>query len=379
MKILIVTRVLNTRTGGAARIVHGLSEALRRRGHQVDLIFTEEVPDPLRVFHLSGITFPILALLPIRRLTRTRGPYDIVQLHTLAGAPYVWLKKRFPRLPKSVILSYGADEQRWDLEKEEARLGLKPLKLWARLFYPSLVIGPVRYATRHADHVITAAQSEKRFYRETYRMAPEKISVMPNGVSPEFFTERDYTKPASSLLYVGGWEWRKGIRYVAHAFCSIAEKHPSVTLTLAGTGKGKDKVLSSFPKQWHARIQVIPGFSAEEAPCLYAQHDLFVFPSLFESMALALLEAMASGMPVITTRACGMQDVVEDGVSGFLIPPRDSSLLASRIESLLRDHALCERLGRNGQQKARGLTWDQVAAQYLTAFNAIVQNRSSQP
>ncbi len=378
MKILMVSNVTNTRTGGAARIMHFLREAIVSQGHKMDLVFTDDVPDPLWWCGLTGVTFPFLVLPTIRRLVRENGPYDIVNIHTLGGAVYVFLRKVARRLPKCVIMSYGADELRWELEKEEDRLGLKRLGLKSSIFYYNLMIRQARYATRWADHVIMAAQSEKEFYEKVYGRDSTSVSVIPFGVSKEFFIERDYSRAKTTLLFLGGWEWRKGTRYLVEAFSKIATDYPNILLSLVGTGIGEEGVKKSFPMHLHDRIRIVPRVPAEEVPRVYADHDIFVFPSLFEGMPLVIPEAMASGMPIVTTKACGMQDIVEDGVTGLLVPPRDADALVKQVTKLLNDPVLCEQLGRAAQNKAREITWDKIARQTIQAYERLLNEPSTQ-
>ncbi len=372
MKILMVSNVRNTRTGGAARIMHFLREATINQGHKMDLIFADDVPDPFGWCGLTGVTFPFLVLPTIRRHAQENGPYDIVNIHTLGGAVYVFLRKHFHRLPKCVIMSYGADELRWELEKEEDRLGLKRLGMKSRLFYYNLIIRQARYATRWADHVFTAARTEKEFYIRTYGRNPDSVTFIPNGVGNEFFFRRDYNHAPTRLLFFGGWEWRKGTRYLVEAFSKVARAHPDVTLSLVGTGDGEEIVKNAFSPDHHNRIRIIPRVASENVPDIYAEHDIFVFPSLFESMSLVVPEAMASGMPVVTTKACGMKDIIEDGVTGLLVPPRDADALAKQITTLLNDPVLCEQLGQAAQERAKEITWDRIARQMLKVYERLL-------
>lgn len=374
MKILMISNAVNSRTAGVARIMHYLREEAVRLGHQFDLVFRDDVFDPFGSIGLRSVTFPWSVLGTIRRLFRERGPYDVVNLHTLAAFGYVWLRQRWPSLPKCVVMSYGSDELRWELEKEEARLGLRPISWKAHWLYEPAVIAPVRYAIRHTDHVFVEAQSERQFYISRHGIPANRVSAVPNGVSEEFFVQRRYAGTPSKLLYLGGWEWRKGIRYLAQAFSRVASEEPLVSLTLAGTGDSEEIVKSSFERKYHPLLTVIPHLPAEDLPALYSRHDLFVFPSLFEGCPLVIPEAMASGLPVVTTRTCGMQDIVLDGVSGLLVPPRDSKILAQRILFLLKDVDLCARLGKAAQQGACNLMWQNIARQHLDLYGRLSES-----
>lgn len=374
MRILIACNVPNTRTQGAARHIHYLKKEMNELGHEVDLLFAEDVPAPLDWCGLTGFTFPFLMLLPIIRLTQTKGRYDIIHIHSLEAAAYVFLRRIFRQFPPCVILSEGSEELLWELEKEEERLGYRHLGWKKKLLYYNLIIRQVRFATRYADHVIALNNSEKEFYVRVSNINQSKVSMIPQGVAQEFFQSRDYNHKPKSLLFLGGWQWIKGIRYLIEAFTQVAESNEEVTLSLVGVGQSRDNVIQVFPPHLRKRIQVIPYVSAEQIPNVYACHDIFVFPSLFEGGPLVIPEAMASGMAIVATKAYGIQDKIEDGVSGFLVSPRDTETLVKRIITLLNDSALCARFGQEAQRKARGLIWDNIAGQTLKAYERLLNN-----
>jgi glycosyltransferase involved in cell wall biosynthesis len=105
---------------------------------------------------------------------------------------------------------------------------------------------------------------------------------------------------------------------------------------------------------------VIPFASRADMPALYASHDIFVFPSLMEGMPLTILEAMATGMPVVTTNSSGMCDVVEDGFNGLLVRTADAEDLADAVERLCCSVEMRSSLGLNGQETMRRYTWCRV-------------------
>jgi glycosyltransferase involved in cell wall biosynthesis len=121
----------------------------------------------------------------------------------------------------------------------------------------------------------------------------------------------------------------------------------------------------------------VPFVESSQMPALYLAHDIFVFPSLMEGLPLVLLEAMATGMPAVTTETCGMADVVEDGVNGLLVPPADTEAVADAVLRLAKSAELRQQLGRAAQNGMRDYTWDRIAKRVERVFVAAVRERSS--
>ena len=101
---------------------------------------------------------------------------------------------------------------------------------------------------------------------------------------------------------------------------------------------------------------------------VYAEHEIFVLPSLMEGMPLVLLEAMASGMPVVTTESSGMTDLVENSHDGLLVIPGDTESLSAAIIRLCREPELRVRLGSAAQEKMKRYTWKEAARRTEMVF-----------
>jgi glycosyltransferase involved in cell wall biosynthesis len=170
------------------------------------------------------------------------------------------------------------------------------------------------------------------------------------------------------LLFVGTWLDRKGVYYLAEAFKLVAKKVSEARLTVAGSSAPAEQVKEMFATEVRDRVSVIPVVKREDVLALYAGHDIFVFPSLVEGMPLTLLEAMATGMPVVTTNTCGMADVVENHVNGLLVPATNAEQLAAGIERLCQSADLRKRLGLAGQETMRRYTWERVTEQLEEVF-----------
>lgn len=113
---------------------------------------------------------------------------------------------------------------------------------------------------------------------------------------------------------------------------------------------------------------MLPRVSREDMPSLLARDQVFLLPSYFEGMPLSLLEAMAAGLPCVTTNVCGMRDLVQDHTNGLLITPGDVETLVRRVSELLESSALRSQIGARARETARRITWDKIALQWEAMF-----------
>jgi glycosyltransferase involved in cell wall biosynthesis len=116
-------------------------------------------------------------------------------------------------------------------------------------------------------------------------------------------------------------------------------------------------------------LAVRPFVSRDDMPALYASHDIFVLPSLVEGMPLVLLEAMASGLAVVTTESSGMTDLVEDGHDGLLTIPGDATSLVTAMTKLCENPQLRRQMGNAAQEKMRRFSWTRFAKRHEAVFN----------
>ena len=202
-----------------------------------------------------------------------------------------------------------------------------------------------------ADTVIVPST----FVKKTLEMYPGKektIIVNPFGVPARISTPREVTRPGEPLrvLYVGSLTQRKGISYL---FEAVEKAGTAVTLTVIGRKVGQSKSLD-LQCERHRWISSLPHV---EILAEMRQHDVFVFPSLFEGLALVLGEAISQGLPVITTPNSGGPDILRDGADGFIVPIRDAEAIAARLLELHRDRALLQQMSESARERAGQLSW----------------------
>jgi glycosyltransferase involved in cell wall biosynthesis len=359
VKILIAIGVPRQKEAGAAGVVFNHARELEKRGHTVDCWFLDDLlPGRAGSGRFDALIF---AQRVAKKILQDRQAYDVVNIHAPWGCVYgLWRKFLRPRgAPPFVFTMQGSEEWYGYIVLREFRLGRAENlgwknRVWHRLYHQNMY----DYSIRTANYGAVANRAACVIAQLTHGGAAAQVRYVPNGVEESFFVQRDYgAPPPLRLLFVGSWIDRKGIRYLAEAFALFCSEVPDITLAVAGCMFPEEKIRSYFAPEVRARVHVIPLVKRPDMPALYAAHDVFVFPSLAEGMPLTLLEAMATGMPVITSDAPGMADIVEDEFSGLLVQPADVHELAAAMERLCGSSELRRQLGREAQQTARRHTW----------------------
>ncbi len=203
---------------------------------------------------------------------------------------------------------------------------------------------------RHAQRVIVAST----FTKETLAEAPcpAKIDIIPYGAPPPISREIRKSSGSLKVLFAGSLGQRKGLSYLLKA---IEMMKDSVDLTLLGRKAASDcRPLESAVRKY----RWLPSLTHAGVLREMQNHDVLVFPSLFEGFGLVILEAMAQGTPVITTaQTCG-PDIIEDGSDGFIVPIRASEAIADKLELLARDRDRLRAMKQAAQRKAESCRWE---------------------
>jgi len=178
-----------------------------------------------------------------------------------------------------------------------------------------------------------------------------RVSVLPYGVDVERFRPRQGNRRPGPirLLFVGQLSQRKGLAYLLEAIAGLPQG--LIETTLVGPLSAPAAALAPYA----AHFRHLPAVPYQEIHEVFAQADLFAYPSLHEGSALAIYEALASGLPVVTTPNAG--SVVEDGRQGFLVPPGVVQPLRERLQELAEDAALRQRLSLSARERALQFTW----------------------
>lgn len=350
-----------------------LSEYIQQQGGQSTILTPDDFPWVTRVgARFVPLLYPIaLALWLFRRA----GDFDVASFHSYAGwlvsvlAPLV---PTFRRLRK-VIQFHGLEPLYYARLKEQSESEGRLLSLRYRLISGHLMLSLLRLACRRADLVLCHNRQERHFLVGNHWVSSHRVHQVANPVAAEFIVEREHRERAQRLLFVGQWLSMKGIRYLVEAFTLLRRDHPAVELCCAGTLAEEEAVLQAFPSDLWPYVSVRPRVTRAELVQLHRESDIFVFPTLSEGFSLALVEAMASALPIVTTETGASPDILVDCHSVVFCPPKQSGELALAIRELLDDKVHREFLGRNAQLAAKELRPETVWREYFDCFTNVMK------
>jgi glycosyltransferase involved in cell wall biosynthesis len=329
----------------------------------VDYLFIGDLPTSS---YVPGRFKELEFAIQLARLIR-RDPtrYSVVNIHAPAGCAYGVLRYFSSRLRKNgpayVMTLHGLEERRIHIMKREAKKGKAfhfsfKNRLWHRIYHLSRFY----FSIKTADHALCICREAWTLAQLKYDLDPDQVTYSPSGVEERFFIQREYSRTVSTrLLLAGTWlDDQRGIFYIRDALRNLATRLPELRLTLAGCGTHGEAIMNFFDPELRPMIEILSVVPSGQMPCLFAQYDIFVWPSLMEGISLVVQEAMASGIAVVTTETCGMIDSVENDFNGLLIPPADSVALENAIWRLSQDPELRARLGKAAQETIRRrFTW----------------------
>jgi glycosyltransferase involved in cell wall biosynthesis/2-polyprenyl-3-methyl-5-hydroxy-6-metoxy-1,4-benzoquinol methylase len=363
MRLLFAANFPAGRESGIGNHLFSLAEALGRRGHSVDILLRDDFPAAAGAGRMSRLLFPALLAREVRRRQRFGIGYAAVNIHEPSASAYALARRYAWDLPPLVVTSHGVEQREWELNPDG-----RPRSLKTRIFYPPTELWQANAALRFADRIACLSSDDALFIAARFGVPPERIHRLSNGADSALLEIPRASSPRPALLFLGTWLRRKGAAELAAAFAALRAEFPWLRLRVAGSGVPADDVLRLFAPHVRAAVEVLPRVSRADLPQLLAADQIFVLPSRFEGMPLSLLEAMAAGLPCVTTPVCGMRHLLRDAENGALVPANDAAALASRLGELLRSQELRARLGSAARSTAREFTWDSVAAGWEAMF-----------
>jgi glycosyltransferase involved in cell wall biosynthesis len=392
--------------GGQGVYLYYLSRELKRLGHEVDVIVGPPYPyiaegiaehrvenlnfyefgfpkqDPFKVFtplnlyELAGsrlgmftemFSFSIRAYNKLRWLLRNRR-FDIIHDNqTLAYG--ILLMKAFD-IPIVATVHHPLPIDR---KTDIAHLASAWERFGRIMFYPFVM---QHLVTKRMDRVITVSQSAAEETRNTFKVPESKIRVVYNGIDIDVFRSLDGERRERGRLVIvaNTVDRKKGVIYLLRALQLLREEI-DVKLTIVDRGPPDNDYTPALVGRLglDGSVDFTGKVSLEELVRYYATAEVAVVPSLYEGFGLPAAEAMACGLPVVATTAGALPEVVEDGRSGILVPPRDHYALAGAIRRLLKDEPLRWAMGEEGRSRVeKNFSWEEAARKTLEVYREVL-------
>jgi glycosyltransferase involved in cell wall biosynthesis len=292
----------------------------------------------------------------------------------VAHVPY-WGSSLWPRVPTVVTLH--------DLiPRVLPRYRGGPLvRLYTRL---------VSRSVHRAAQVVCDSEASRQDALEWLRLDPGRVHTVYLAVGEAFSPEAApsdadvrarYTLPDRYVLYLGGHDVRKNVEGAIRAFATIARADADVSLVIGGQLPDRSGGVLVDPRPLvadlglGAEVRFLGWVLEEDKPSLYRGAACFLFPSHYEGFGLPVLEALACGTPVVTSKCASLPELV--GPAGFTVPPDDLNGLAGAVLSILVDDSLAAELAERGPAQAARFSWRQTAEQTLAAYARAMGNRIS--
>ncbi len=376
LRVLRVADVPNVATAGVSGSMLSSGTEIERRGHRVSFWFREQLAPRITSPGLRRLLVPWLIVMKVIDAVRTRERFDVVEIQETRASAYALVARLAGRLPPCALLSHGLDERCWEAERAHLRVYGRRPSLRSRILVPLTLLSQSRLALRRAEAVLVLSSADRNHVVGRLGVPPERVTCVYTGVSEPMFEVERAARADARFLFLGSWIERKGTLELVAAWRRLVAERPQVRLTIAGIGDPKP---ARSDTHGLPRIDLIPAVAREELPDLLAQHNVFVLPSWFEGMPLAMLEAAAAGLACVVSAVCGNLDVFRpddprrDGA--ILIPPNDADALYRALVTLADDAEMRSALGGRARERARQFSWETSAEATVTAYTSAIERR----
>lgn len=370
LRILIVTHYWQPHRGGVETVAREQALRLAQRGHQVSVVTSRLRGDPelawedgfpiyrvdaVNVLERLGIPYPLFSWRLVALFERLMPAHDVVLAH---GHTYL----------SSVVASFMA-------RRHGRALVLLQHNPFIRYRFPwnivergaDLLLG--RYSVRSATRVVAVSEHTARYARTL--VSGRSIGVLRNGVATSRFSpvsssdERmairarlDLPREPFIVLTVRRLVYRNGLDTLLAA-CTQLRNQRDVLVVIGGSGPKQGMLERVVEREGLSNVRLVGSIPEELLPDYYRAADAFVLPTRTgEGFGLTVLEAFASGLPVIATRGGGQEEIVGEGRTGLLVPAESPWALAEAIQFLQSQPELARRMGQAAHSTASAMDWE---------------------
>jgi glycosyltransferase involved in cell wall biosynthesis len=374
MKICLVNALFHPFSGGVEKHMYELSRELVKQGVDVTVVTAriegtaayEEI-DGVKVHRVPGLSVKVPGLYPPPLVLSPLFVFYLKKLDDRYGFDIIHLQNRFFVDFDMAALYARVRGKPFMMTIHNARpLGISlPITVFGSAY--DWLVG--RWPFALADRIIAVSEWVK-YDIAKYRIDEKKIIPVHNGINVSSFKPAEaknvrgqYGIDGPMLLFVGRMITQKGIPYLIDAMPLVLRKHPDTKLLLVGRGNALESIRKKVKKMGLEKSVIFSGYMSEEnLKEAYGTCDIFVLPSVWEVLPIAILEAMSSSRPVVCTGAGGNAELVKDGLNGRVVPMRDPVAIADSVSALLDDPERMRDMGKAGRRRAEDeFDWKLIA------------------
>ena len=404
LKICLLTYRGNPNCGGQGVYIKHLSKALSDLGHQVDVLSGPPYPhlDPKvrlhklpsldlynaeKPFHLRKVSALANPLNMYEFITMCTGRFP--EPYTFGVRAYNYLQKhkmKFDIVHDNQCLAYGIGkiaqnvvptiatihhpitvDRQEEFKSATSRKKINKIKKWYSF------IRMQKEVARQLSHIVTVSECSKIDIAQEFSINLSEFRVVPNGINKEFFYPvHNASRPGNSIIVTNSADTPlKGLRYLLEAVSQIRKKQ-SVQLTVIGEPKKNGTIKKLVAELGVGDIVQFTGrIENEEFAGYYSKATVAVVPSLYEGFGLPAAEAMACGVPLITTSGGALPEVVGD--AGIIVPPADASALAKEIMFLFGNPDQRKKMAQAGIERVDAIfNWSKAAGEMVEVYREAI-------
>jgi len=354
-------------SGGTGAYVYYLSNELMKLGNSASIVtgYNEsrdvKINDQHRIFFIKSLKAPVVksflfAAAASRKLNKLRSsfPVDIAHVN-LPLIPSFAVPSGFGRTLISTVHSTWKGEAEAIRGEPYSRLNSNEKFMvsfnWFLRFFEERML-------ERSNRIIAVSDFTRRELLQYYKVKEAKIRVIHNGVDVEKFkpatdklkakAELGFNPEDKAILSVGRLYARKGLFTLIESMALVTRKFRNAKFIIAGKGLSNEmKKLVSYATKLGVEDNIVftGYFPDKKLPRLYQAADIFAFSTFYENLPFAVLEALSTGLPVVTTNVGGIPEMIDSGKNGFLVEPANSRALADRILFYLEHPAVASEMG----------------------------------
>jgi glycosyltransferase involved in cell wall biosynthesis len=383
-------------SGGTGAYVYYLSHSLQKLGHNVHVVArdqqdSEKTINGIQVHYVKGVgnaltrywRFARSASKRIRELNKQNG-FDIIHSN-LPLVPSFGVPKDSAKAIVCAVHSTWKGEA--IVTKRDNPKELNPNEK-SMLRFNFVLRSYEKKLMKRSDALIAVSKYTVNELTELYGINKNKIYVIYNGVDIERFKPRSnwielrrelgLDPDKKVVLFVGRLYHRKGLETLLKSVPLVLKEFSNVKFVISGTGfKQKEESLRNLAKELDIEDHVtFLGYVPDnKLPLLYSASDIFVLPAIYENFPFAILEAQATGLPVISTNVGGIPEFLVDNENGFVIEPRDPIQLTQKVLTLLQNQRLAKEMGDLGRKLIEEkFDWRLITRQVIDLYHKLLDN-----